>query len=372
MGTVPEHTEEVQVEESRQEVLKKAFLDRAIPMGKLAERWSPEPPVIIPGLLPGDVRLMQVSGPSKNGKSLVTQELVTTLGTGWPFLGLIGPQHERKDSDGRWHTVDGLEKPERTLYVQLENSEFSMEKRARNILKREVASDVWERYLFERPDWRDVEAPPAFRAADNVDVVVLESMDLFDEDQVAALEEVLIERQYRNLVLDSIYLTVGGSLNDEVVAKRLVRLLKGLNKRTGTRMICIHHASTKGDGNRRAKESMGSTFFTSAAWDLTWRIDREGQEYTITPIARDHDFEPFVAIMKDLAQWESGAASDRATRLRAWLEENDLEIGPKGGGVGIQGWTVKAIASALGWSTGSVSAAMNEVFLENVGGSLKM
>lgn len=335
-------------------------------MGDLVRRLSPDPLMIIEGLLPADVRLMQISGPSKAGKTMLALELVYTLATGRSFLGLFPPVEVGYD----YETHERIEPWGPTLYLQLENSAYSMERRAQAIIARETREDYWYDFIRSDGDSEHDDLTVRLNEANDVFVRMENEFSFDNKENVDRLVDEL--QDYRFLVIDSIYLTVSkGSLNDMVYATGLAKKLKWLARETNTTIIVIHHASEKGEyRGKKARESMGSTFFTAAFWDLTWRVDRDkrNHEFTIELVARDYDFDPVKVQMTELGRWQRAEVVDKVAQLTAWLEERELEVGPKGSGVGVKGYTFKKIADELGWSTGTVSSIMQDVYAAKVAG----
>lgn len=348
-----------------------ALRSRVENMHALAEEFGNDPGMLIPGLMPNDVRFGMITGPSKAGKTWLAHALVISLGNGLPFLGLFPLSHQVEDHSRHDHLgrpavvdVEGVGEPQRTLYVQAENSRWSMESRTRAILRGLGAEFAWD----------EEEGVPVIlgAGAENVDLLLDPGLDITTADGIDALSAVVALGGYRNVVLDSAYNFVPGSLNDDEVAKRAVAGLKEFHRRTECRVLVDHHTSAKG-GPFATGESMGSTFWTSAWFDWELRMTPRAGDRSVllTPFGRDLDetCEPVRVRMVTAGRWElvtdEASAAEALAALGAlepWLEERGLRVYRTGqGGLRISGRgnSQEAVAGQLGVSPLALREAMS-------------
>ncbi len=329
----------------------------------VATQYPPDPGFIIPGWLPAETERLLISGPAKAGKSWLAHELVFSLGTGLPFLGvhqLEYAEHVPDPNDPRVYQTErklGIRLPEITAYVQQENSLYSMEVRHRSILLDRGGEEV---ITDDGPDIIGID-DRLIALLHRVD------LDLFNNVHLEALADILLEWKARNLVLDSIYRCMPGTLNDESMAKELILRLEYLMTHAHVRIIALHHASTKGDGGgQKFKEAMGSTFFTSAWPDLEWRIHRGKDKVTsIDFVARDHQLEPQEVRMVAAGSWV-GVDSQALTvaGLQEHLDKEGLVVMRRGGGWGFSGNVTQAdVAEALNVAQGSISRLLGTMMI---------
>jgi hypothetical protein len=248
--------------------------------------------------------------------------MVYTLGTGEDFLGLIPLVHgewQLGEEEGTMQRVkvEGAGKPMRTLYLQMENTEYSMEVRGRIIA--EAHGHTIE------PDDDDADRE------DFIMIIPRMEMNLLDPVDAEALIQVAMP--FDIVVMDSTYNMVYRTLNDDEVAKALTRVINRLVSEADVTVIAIHHSSTKGEGGKgKGRESMGSTFFTSAFWDHEIRLnyDRPDRLLHTTFVSRDTDLDDLQFRFIDAGLWElvdpeAEAASqldDVLNDIQDWLDED--------------------------------------------------
>lgn len=347
MSIVPEETPEQRAARLREEAITAKVAEiggSAIPFGELIRRFSPEPIPRIPGILPGEeqARRIFVTAPSKNLKTWFVYELVYSLGTGENFLTeveLVHGEMRPGEEEGTMERVmvAGAGNPLRTLYLQMENTEYSMEVRGRAIA--EGHGHTIEPYNEDdKPDSHE----------DFIMIVPRMELDMLDGIHVEAI--IQVARDFDIVVLDSTYNMVTRTLNDDEVAKGLTRVVNRLVDEAGVTVIAIHHASTKGEGgSRQGRESMGSTFFTSAFWDHEIRLnyDRPDRILNITFVSRDTDFDDLQYRFIEPGLWErvdreAEVAAELAGALHAirdWIDTDPnnrvYEVG--NGGIRVAG-----------------------------------
>lgn len=357
--------------------------ERIVSLKTVAERFTPDPGFLIPGLLPTDARYVFITGPSKHQKTWVTHEIVTALGDGTPFLGLYPLSHQRPteqvDDLGRevFETVEGLGKAQKTLYVQQENSEYSMEIRHRAILEaRHGPAHIG--YDYDESGARIGDFKRAFLGGnDHIDLLPRMALDLTNLEHAEAVARVCKSRGYENLVLDSTYQLATGNLNETEYANRLVDSVKKIYEFSGTRIFLIHHSSTKGEaGAKKLRESMGSTYFTSAWYDLEIRVWRDPDGVvTLRPIWRDGDLEDRTIRMLEPGIWEEVTELTMAierqsevTALREFLEslgytEDDVKITEDNRTRLPSGLNQETVAKQLGWAKEKVGPAIRQLVM---------
>lgn len=298
----------------------------AIPFGALIRRFSPEPIPRIPGVLPGEevARRIFVTAPSKNLKTWVVYETVYSLGTGEDFLNCIplvhGEWEQQEDENGDPIMVrvkkDGAGEPLKTLYLQMENTEYSMEVRGRAIAE---------------GHGHTISPDDPLEDSDFIMIVPRMELNLLDPIHQEAI--IRVAQDFDIVVMDSTYNMVPRTLNDDEVAKELTRIINRMVDEAGVTIIAIHHSSTKGDGGgQKGRESMGSTFFTSAFWDHEIRLnyDREDRILNFTFVSRDEDYEDLQFRFHEAGIWElvdpereAREALDEALgKIRDWLEDD--------------------------------------------------
>ncbi len=330
----------------------------------VATRYSPDPGFIIPGWLPADTERLLISGPAKAGKSWLAHELVFSLGTGQPFLGVFDleyQEHVPVPGDPRAYQTEtkyGMRAPETTVYIQQENSMYSMETRHRSILLDRGGEEVL-----------DEDGNPDIVGIDDRNIALVHRLDLnlFNNVHLETLVEKLNVWEARNLVLDSIYRCMPGTLNDESMAKELILRLEHLMKYAKVRIIALHHASTKGDsGGQKFKEAMGSTFFTSAWPDLEWRMHRGKDKVTsVDFIARDHALSEVEVRMVEPGSWIDITANDVSLDdFQAYLDDNHLVPVRRGKGWSFNDATQGEVAAALGTSQSQISRLIGLMLID--------
>lgn len=168
------------------------------------------------------------------------------------------------DDDGEFTGVvqqeqveGGIGQPLRTLYLQTENSAYSMEKRLAYLYRdrggRLAVDEYWDAHWLDLPE------------EGYLSVVAKVDFNLHNHVERQAIIEVA--RSFDIVVFDSVYRFIpSASLNDEVVAKQLMNYVEEIQDSAKLVMVIgLHHSSTKGEGGKqKGRESMGSTYFTSA------------------------------------------------------------------------------------------------------------
>ena len=340
------------------EIQPRDFKPYAQTADEISERGTPDPGNLVPGWLPADTERLLITGPSKAGKSWLAHELVFSLATGLPFLNLYDLEYTELLHQGmgvhQRVVRTGVAEPWRTVYVQLENSLISMERRhaairvAHGGVAREdeghiegAASRNWLQVLHTAPN------------GDR-----LRSLNLFDPAESLGLINFLRETHSKILVLDSAWRTLPGTLNDEPTAKRFTAELENIIDASGLKLlVLIHHASTKGDGGRaRHRESMGSTFFTSAWHDLNWRVQRGKDGVTTVAFdARDHMMDPREVRMTSEGHWEAVEELSPIGLRNIAEQQGWLPIIKRGPGWGFEHATHDEVAKFIGSSAATVS-----------------
>lgn len=331
----------------------------------ISERGTPDPGNLIPGWLPADTERLLITGPSKAGKSWLAHEMVYSLATGEAFLGIYDLEyHEMQHLGMGVHqrvTRKGVADPWKTVYVQLENSLISMERRHAAIRVSHGGEALEDEQRIEGAasgDWLKV------LHTDERSGERLRSLNLFDAEESAGLIQYLQEESAQILVLDSAWRTLPSTLNDETTAKYYTGVLEHIIDASGLKLlVLIHHSSTKGEGGgRKHRESMGSTFFTSAWHDLNWRVQRGKDGITTVAFdARDHMLDPQEVRMTEEGVWQEIDELSPAGLANIASQQDWGPIVKRGPGWGFKNATHAEVAQFIGSSSATVSRLIDVI-----------
>lgn len=354
---------------------------KLLPASDLLNAMTPPPLELIPGWLTDDTRKMIISGPSKSGKSLFAMELAIALGNGRRFLDLYEQRYRITPDPLKpelYEDVDGRGgNQQRTLYVQAEVSRFHTEDRLRRIAFARGAD------FAPDPDGADGEYIIAGYPMELLDFHI-GPFDLADGERYEELCQLLAEqrrigRPYHNLILDSLYNVWTPGVNKEDSANFLIARLNNLIDLFDVRVILVHHASQKGEGSGQAfRESMGSTFISSAWMELEWAVWRHEKEDKTVVQLRGRALEPVrhhlqVAYSdgdKPTIVWTEAEAPqtredklvDNAAALRLFMEHQGVTVSESGGTMFLtDGWSQRRLAEELDWSQMKVNRALRHI-----------
>lgn len=189
-----------------------------------------------------------ISAQSGVGKSILTMQMLASLTSGQPFLGSFQ-----------------VSRPCKVLYLQTEGDRSETIDRIK-AMERGVA--------FNHANWVHV----------NLDGICLNTPEGYKQfiDLISAPK-----MKYDVVIIDPLYTTVKGSLNNDDVATDWVRYMRSVRKIYGCAFIVVHHESIKEvwvDGQKLAKgakDLMGSTYW-GAFVTYNFKLTHNAKEGTYT------------------------------------------------------------------------------------------
>ena len=191
------------------------------------EKPTPEPPVIIDGVLRQGAKMI-VTGDSKSGKTCLLTNLGVCIAEGWEWLG-----HQCKQG--------------KVLYINLEVMQSDFEARYKSIYKA-------------------YEEPATEQGKDNFDFWNLRGK----AESLEKLAPKIIRRcrgkKYLVIIVDPIYKVQGGDENSAEAIGRFCALFDKIAEETGASMIYVHHHAKGAAGGKKAMDRMsGSGVFARDA-----------------------------------------------------------------------------------------------------------
>jgi hypothetical protein len=272
----------------------------------------PPPVSIVENLLP--VGLGSLSGRPKIGKSWLALQLFRSMATGLPFLG-------QKVT------------PSPSLYIALEDSPSRLKKR--------MVAQAWPLntrrvdFLFGKE----------FR----------EQIGLLDRGGLEVFKRLLVESDYRLVVVDTFSRALAADQRDE---GEITLALGPLQEFAISQEICIllidHHRKPSGLSPSPVDDILGSTAKAGVP-DVIWGIYREQgkQVATLEIVGRELDQQSLPLVFnKETFHWE---VSNLLPQRQAELLEVLADIGPA---------SVSQIASAIGQPVSHTSRRLNELLIE--------
>lgn len=191
------------------------------------EKPTPEPPVIIDGVLRQGAKMI-VTGDSKSGKTCLLTNLAVCIAEGWEWLG-----HQCKQG--------------KVLYINLEVMQSDFEARYKSIYK-----------AYEKPASEE--------GQDNFDFWNLRGKAESLEKLAPKIIRRCRGRNYLVIIVDPIYKVQGGDENSAEAIGKFCALFDKISEETGASMIYVHHHAKGAAGGKKVSDrGSGSGVFARDA-----------------------------------------------------------------------------------------------------------